>query len=181
MSTFVALVEAWWAENPLLTFFGLIGGVFFALVLLLVLGILCSPHMRIWYRALRRLIWIKVGTTRRGPALPARYRQHLDEQKIDGLLMASEGAAFGRTGVIYLTRDEVGFIAMRFGMMREKHLPYGQISEAKISKGALYDSVRVTAAGRSELLRIYRSDRDVGQEFFNHLQMRLGAMRIRTV
>ncbi len=164
----------------MLTFFGLLLGAFLAVLLLLALGILCSTHMRIWYRALRRLIWIKVGTTRHGPALPKRYRQHLDRQQIEDLLIASEGAAFGRTGVIYLTREEIGFVSLRFGIMREKHLPYAKISEAKISKGALYDSVRVIAAGRAEVLLVYRSDRDVGQEFFNHLQMRLGAMRIRT-
>lgn len=181
MPALLALVEAWWAESPLLTFFGVLAGAFLTVLLLLVLGILGSPHMRIWYRALRRLIWIKVGTTRHGPALPRRYRQHLDSKQIDDLLMASEGAAFGRTGVIYLTRSEIGFVSMRFGIMSERQMPFAQISEAKISKGALYDSVKVTAAGRAELLRIYRSDRDVGQEFFNHLQMRLGAMRIRTV
>ena len=93
--------------------------------------------------------------------------------------MSAEGAAFGRSGVLYLTSEEIGFVSLRFGIVKENSVPFAQISEAKIHKGSLYDSVTVTTREQAQTLRLYRSDRDVGQEFFNHLQMRLGALRFR--
>jgi hypothetical protein len=179
MGQSLALVEGWWNENPLLTTFGLALALVAILLLLLVLGIAFSPRMRILYRAIRRVLWTKIGTTRNGPPLPRQFREHLDQKRFERLLMATEGAAFGRTGVIYLTAEEIGFVSMRFGMMNEMNVPFAQVTEAKISKGPLYDYVTVTTRERAETLRLYHADRDVGQEFFNHLQMRLGAMRFR--
>ena len=172
-----AVLDVWWTANPALTV--LVGALAFllSLVLLLALAILVSPHMRIVYRAIRRVLWTKIGTTRNGPPLPKQYREHLDSKQIQRLLLATEGAAFGRSGVLYLTGDEIGFVSLRFGLMTEMNMPYANIMEAMIRKGALYDCVTVRTGERAETLRVYHSDRDVSQEFFNHLQMRLGAMR----
>jgi hypothetical protein len=179
MNQLVAALEAWWAVDPVLTALGVALAAVFSLTMLLVLWMLCTPAGRIFYRALRRILWTKVGTTRNGPPVPRVYLEHLERKRIPRLLMSAEGAAFGRSGVIYLTPEEIGFVSTRFGLIRETNLPFAQISEAKISRGRLYDNVTVTTRERSERLRLYRSDRDVGQEFFNHLQMRLGAMRYR--
>ena len=172
-----AVLEAWWTANPALTV--LVGALalLLSLVLLLALAVLVSPHMRIVYRAIRRVLWTKIGTTRDGPSMPKQYREYLESKQIQRLLMAAEGAAFGRSGVLFLTADEIGFVSLRFGLMTEMNMPYAKIVEAMIRKGALYDSVTVRTGERAETLQVYRSDRDVSQEFFNHLQMRLGAMR----
>ena len=172
-----AALDAWWTANPALTVLVGIFALLLALVLLLALAVLVSPHMRIVYRAIRRVLWTKIGTTRDGPSMPKQYREHLDSKQIQRLLMAAEGAAFGRSGVLYLTGEEIGFVSLRFGLMTEMNVPYAKIMEAMIRKGALYDSVTVRTGERAETLRVYHSDRDVSQEFFNHLQMRLGAMR----
>ena len=177
MSQWAAVLEAWWTSDPILTTFGVALAVVLSLVLLLTLAILISPHLRIVYRAVRRILWVKIGTTRNGPPLPQQYREHLESKQIQRLLMATEGAAFGRSGVLYLTADEIGFVSLRFGLMTEMNMPYVKIVEAMIRKGSLYDLVTVRTNERAETLRLYRADRDVGQEFFNHLQMRLGAMR----
>jgi len=175
---FLAVLDSWWITNPVLTVVFSVLGAVLVLLLLLPPAIIISPRMRIYYRAIRRILWIKFGERQDG-ATPKAYRAHLDTKRNRPLLIAVEGAAFGRTGVVYLTPDEIGFVAFRFGMLTEMNVPYAQISEAMISKGALYDRVTVTTRERAEVLRIYRAHRDVGQEFFNHLQMRLGAMRFR--
>lgn len=177
MGQWWALLETWWTANPALTVFGGAFILLLSLVLLLALAILASPHMRIVYRAIRRILWKKIGTTRNGPPLPKQYRNHLDSKQIQRLLLATEGAAFGRSGVLYLTGEEIGFVSLRFGLMTEMNVPYAKIVEAMIRKGSLYDFVTVRTGERAETLRLYHSDRDVSQEFFNHLQMRLGAMR----
>jgi hypothetical protein len=177
MGPFLTVLEAWWSESPLLTALGVAAVAVLVPLLLLILAIIVSPTMRILYRAARRVLWIKFGTTHQGPPLAPRYREFLEEKKLQELIMTAEGAAFGRTGVIYLNGEEIGFVSVRYGALLEMNLPYTQITEAKISKGALFDSVTVTTSGRVERLRVYRSDRDVGQEFFNHLQLRLGAVR----
>ena len=176
---FFAALDVWWTASPIATIFLLTLGFVLLLLLLLPFAIVSSPRMRIYYRALRRILWTKVGESVNGPAMPKTYREHLDKKRAPRLLMAAEGAAFGRTGVIFLTDDEIGFVCLRFGVMTEMNVPYAQVSEAMISRGALYDYVTVTTRERAEVLRIYRANRDVGQEFFNHLQMRLGAMRFR--
>ncbi|MBY0507707.1 MAG: hypothetical protein K2X03_27590 [Bryobacteraceae bacterium] len=177
MQQFLTLLDAWWLENPAATVFVLVVAFILLLLLLLPLAILASPRMRIYYRAITRILWTKIGDTRHGPLVPKVYQQYLDKKRIPQLLVATEAAAFGRTGAVYLSSDEIGFVSQRFGLMTEKTVPYGQVSVAMIRKAALYDLVTITTRERAEVLRIYRADRDVGQEFFNHLQMRLGAMR----
>ena len=179
MQQFLTKLDAWWIENPIATVFMLSVAAVLVVLLLLPLAIAVSPRMRIYYRAIRRILWTKVGESQHGPAMPARYREHLDGKRAQPLLMATEGAAFGRTGVIFLTPDEIGFVSFRFGVVTEMHVPYAQVSEAMIHKGSLCDYITVTTRERAEVLRVYRANRDVGQEFFNHLQMRLGAMRFR--
>ncbi len=173
----LAALEAWWTADPLLATVGVALAAVLSLLLLLTIAVLASPHMRILYRALRRILWTKIGTSRNGPPLPKRYQDHLDSKRLQRLLMAAEGAAFGRSGVLYLTPDEIGFVSLRFGLMTEMNMPYAQIIEAMIRRGSLYDLVTVRTGERAQTLRLYHADRDVGQEFFNHLQMRLGAMR----
>jgi len=175
---FLAVFDSWWTTNPILTALVLGIGAVFVLLMLLPVAILSSPRMRIYYRAVRRILWIKFGEGQDG-VTPKAFQVHLATKRSKPLLMVAEGAAFGRTGVLYLTPEEIGFAAFRFGVLTEMNLPYAQISEAMISKGSLYDMVTVTTRERAEVLRIYRAHRDVGQEFFNHLQMRLGAMRFR--
>lgn len=179
MGSSLATLDQWFIDSPVLTIIGVLLALVIAVVLLILLALPFSPQLRIVYRAMRRILWTKIGTTRDGPGMPRRYRQHLDRKTSPKLLLACEGAAFGRTGVIYLNAEEIGFIFYRFGVPTELNVPVAQVTEAKITKAALYDLVTVTTRGRAETLRIYRSDRDIGQEFFNQLQLQLGAFRFR--
>ena len=128
--------------------------------------------MQIYYRALRRLIWVKFGTSRQPPPPPQRVKEVVTTRYGSDLRLLLEGGGYGRTGWIALTSQEVFFISGNL----EKAIPFSEIVESKISKGPWYDYVLVATKTDRQVFRIYKCDKDVSQDFFNQVQLRLGAV-----
>lgn len=138
-----------------------------------------TPGLTTFYRALRRVMWVKFGSSAVTPPMSKRYETYLKRRHPDRIRMAVEGAGFGYPGYVYLTPDELGFAMLRFGVMTEMTLPYSQILETSLSKGGLYDTLAIaTRTDDIRTFRIFKSVRDVSQDFFNQLQVGLGAIRL---
>lgn len=166
-------------ENPFLAAV-LIGLALATLLAILVYAaIRLLPSLSIVYRAWRRILWVKFGSSAVAPPMTKRYAAYLKRRHPDEIRMAVEGAGFGYPGYVYLTGKELGFAMLRFGVMTEMTLPYDQILETSLTKGGLYDTISIaTRTDDIRSFRIFKSVRDVAQDFFNQLQVGLGAIRL---
>lgn len=88
-----------------------------------------------------------------------------------------EAAVAGRPGWLVFAGEELAFVRRAGKGFDTLSIPYRSITETKISKSLLFDHVIVAGAGKRHLIRIFRDRRDVGQDFFNRLQLSLGAVR----
>jgi hypothetical protein len=166
-------------ENPFLA--AVIIGIALASLLAIVVyaAIRLLPSCSIAYRAWGRILWVKFGSSAVTPPMTKRYAAYLKRRHPEEIRMAVEGAGFGYPGYIYLTSKELGFAMLRFGVMTEMTLPYDQILETSLTKGGLYDTISIaTRTDDVRSFRIFKSVRDVAQDFFNHLQVGLGAIRL---
>lgn len=164
-------------DNPVLAA-GILGlALGFAVALTGYLWVRFGSQLRIQYRAWRKVLWVKFGTSAVSP-IEKRYRAYLERRYGKQIRIATEGAAFRCPGYLFLTSEELGFVTLRLGVMTEMSMRIDQILEAHISKGAIYDTISISSKSDTvDTFRVFRGMRDVGQEFFNALQLGLGAIR----
>lgn len=149
----------------------------FAVALTGYLWVRFGSQLSVQYRAWRKLLWVKFGTSAASP-IEKRYRAYLERRYGKQIRIATEGAAFRSPGYLFLTNEELGFVTLKMGVMTEMSMRIDQILEAHISKGSVYDTISVSSKNDTvDTFRVFRGMRDVGQEFFNALQMGLGAIR----
>ena len=136
-----------------------------------------GSQIKILYRAWRKYAWVKFGSTAHSP-MEKRYRAYLERRYGKRIKISAEGAAFRCSGYLFLTDEEIGFVTLRLGVMTEMSLPLQQVLEAHISKRGIYDVISISSKNEDiDIFKVYRGIRDIGQEFFNALQMGLGAIR----
>jgi hypothetical protein len=88
-----------------------------------------------------------------------------------------EGGAYGRSGWIVLVDTEIGFISKEGGQVSARAIPLDSITETRVERTPLYDYLHVTTKSERNVLRVFKSHRDVVQDLFQQIQMSLGASR----
>lgn len=174
---FGAEAESFAVENPAIAA-GLIGLALGAVIAIIgYVYVRYGAQVKILYRAWRKYAWVKFGSTAHSP-MEKRYRAYLDRRYGKRIKISAEGAAFRCSGYLFLTDEELGFVTLRLGVMTEMSLPLQQVLEAHISKRGIYDVISISSKNEDiDVFKVYRGIRDIGQEFFNALQMGLGAVR----
>ena len=130
-----------------------------------------------YYRAVRRLIWARYGDTRKPPGPTEEIRACLKATYEGQIRLLVEGGAYGRPGWIVLTNAEIGFVSREAGQASSRAIPFDAITETRVERTPIYDYLHVATGSGRTTLRIFKSNRDITQELFNHLQLALTAMR----
>lgn len=130
-----------------------------------------------YYRAVRRLIWARYGDISKPPGPSMEIRQCLKATYEGRIKLLVEGGAFGHPGWIVLTNDEVGFVSREGNQVFSRALPFDAITETRIERTPIYDYLHVATRSERVKLRVFRSNRDIAQELFHHIQLTLGAQR----
>lgn len=130
-----------------------------------------------YYRAVRRLIWARYGDIRTPPGPAEEIRQCLKATYEGRIKLLVEGGAFGRPGWLVLTNDELGFVSRDGGQVFSRAIPLDAITETRVERTPIYDYLHVGTKSDRVTLRVFRSNRDITQELFNHVQLSLSALR----
>lgn len=122
-------------------------------------------------------MWIKFGESPTPPKPDPATRLYIEANFGLDVGRVIEAVMVDRHGWLVFAEEELAFVQRSGKGFATASLPYRSITETKISKSLLFDHVIVSSNGRRLLIRIFRDRRDVGQEFFNRLQLSLGAVR----
>lgn len=133
--------------------------------------------LRIYYRAVRRLIWARYGDPRKPPPPSEAVRACLKATYGQRVKLMLEGGAFGRSGWIVLSDTEIGFVSREGGNVSARAIPLDSIVETRIERTPIYDYLHVATKSERNILRVFKSHRDVVQDLFQQIQMSLGASR----
>jgi hypothetical protein len=130
-----------------------------------------------YYRAVRRLIWARYGDIRNPPGPTEEIRKCLKATYEGRIRLMVEAGAFNRPGWLVLTNEELGFVSRDGGQVFSRAIPFEAITETRVERTPIYDYLHIGTKSERVKLRIFRSNRDITQELFNHLQLSLGALR----
>jgi hypothetical protein len=130
-----------------------------------------------YLRALRRLVWARYGDPRNPPRPSEAARACIKATYGQRIKLQLEGGAFGRHGWIILADTELGFVSREDGAVSARAIPLDSITETRIERTPLYDYLHVTTRSGPNILRVFKSNRDVVQDLFQQIQMSLGASR----
>jgi hypothetical protein len=130
-----------------------------------------------YFRAVRRLIWARYGDPRNPPPPSKAVQACLKATYGQRVKLMLEGGAFGRHGWIVLSDTEIGFISKEGGQVSARAIPLDAITETRIERTPIYDYLHVATKSERNVLRVFKSHRDVVQDLFQQVQMSLGASR----